>query len=627
MSQLPPQICHHYNNISGCWNSPMCPYLHLCKAHVWNLRHESPCHLNHQIPPRERSILQSAGVNSLHSNILSFIATFCSGKRPPQIRRQLVELPKPCWFYDSPCDDNSDSQCKIGAKCKFLHICSNLQTTDANRCQKCKGSLRHYLTMQEIAKLNSCCFDTSNVSKTLTLYKAIIDSFQNDVTDEEYQSSLKWLSDFYEELSAPYDANPRNGAESTLCEKHETKPCLKKGCPLFKFEGDFLWCIKKVHETKWTPLNDTVMGRLEKAYSDPHKEEANFEWNGSNCVVLFLKDGPKCHVCSGYEVSRGSYECSDAQTWKWYWEEGIAWKYVFPKTALLDLLENFYNFADGVTSWVEYGDVVKSLSLSHILEDFFKSTSSTTHNGKIRGIKLGSNTYTLDFESFIQTNESTGKKRRIRRRPAPASSSHANIAQPIDSQVCYPKWFLDTCENPKAYKLELKDDPEHFSILNTFFYENVPNLKTLDIYRIQNKRLWTKYYVTRQEMRRKLNNEGVNEALLFHGTTSDVVDKIVEQNFDCRLSGTKSGELLGSGIYFTPNIDTARQYARSGSRRCIFISLVLVGSYTLGNKEYRRPPEKENGQLYDSCVDKVKDPDKIAIFDNCQCYPLFYVQF
>ena len=166
MSQLVPEICHHYNNKSGCKNSQRCPYLHLCRAHVWNQKHESPCHLSHQIPPHELSILQSAGINSLHSNILSFIATFCSGKRPARIRRKLVQLPRPCWFYDSPCDDNSDSQCKIGAKCKFLHICSNLQTTDANKCQECEGNLRHYPTVKEVAKLDSCCFDTHNVVET-----------------------------------------------------------------------------------------------------------------------------------------------------------------------------------------------------------------------------------------------------------------------------------------------------------------------------------------------------------------------------------------------------------------------------------------------------------------------------
>ena len=448
--------------------------------------------------------------------------------------------------------------------------------------------------------------------KALTLYKAILDSVENDGIEEQHQllALLSWQ--LYAESSVPKNA-PR------LCEKHVT---MQKRCPFCKFDGDFLWCIKKVKGTKWTLLNETVMSRLEKAYSDPHKEEAFFEWNGTTCLVMFLNDGPKCHVSCGYEVSRVS---SDARSWKWYWEEGITWKYVFPNTALPDLLKKFYNFCDGVTSWVEYGNDGKSTSYSHHLEDFYKSNFCTAHNGKIR-FEMESYNYTIDFESFVQTNESTGKERRIRRRPASKPSSHDNIPQPIEFPICYPKWFWNPLQSPKASKLEVKDEFGHYFTLSTFIREIFP-LISLNIYRIENWSLWTKYYVTRQEMRRKLTHEGVNEALLFHGTTCGVWDKIVHQNFDCRLSGTKTGEALGSGIYFTPNIETALQHTQSGSRRCIFISLVLVGSYTLGKKEYRRPPEKANGQLYDSCVDKLKDPDKIVIFDNCQCYPLFFVQF
>uniref|UniRef100_A0A3B4WX21 Adhesive plaque matrix protein-like n=1 Tax=Seriola lalandi dorsalis TaxID=1841481 RepID=A0A3B4WX21_SERLL len=50
----------------------------------------------------------------------------------------------------------------------------------------------------------------------------------------------------------------------------------------------------------------------------------------------------------------------------------------------------------------------------------------------------------------------------------------------------------------------------------------------------------------------------------------------------------------------------------------MFIARVLVGDFTKGSTDYRRPPSKDGGDVnfYDSCVDNVIDPSIFVVFEN-----------
>ena len=47
---------------------------------------------------------------------------------------------------------------------------------------------------------------------------------------------------------------------------------------------------------------------------------------------------------------------------------------------------------------------------------------------------------------------------------------------------------------------------------------------------------------------------------LYHGTTKEYAQKILENNFTIKSSGSW---VLGSGIYFTPNIECAKRYGET----------------------------------------------------------------
>lgn len=63
----------------------------------------------------------------------------------------------------------------------------------------------------------------------------------------------------------------------------------------------------------------------------------------------------------------------------------------------------------------------------------------------------------------------------------------------------------------------------------------------------------------------------------------------------------------------------------------MFLVRVLVGTYTVGDRRYFRPPPKHyvdpESDLYDSCVNNVKNPTVFVIFDNDQCYPEYIIKY
>ena len=136
----------------------------------------------------------------------------------------------------------------------------------------------------------------------------------------------------------------------------------------------------------------------------------------------------------------------------------------------------------------------------------------------------------------------------------------------------------------------------------------------------------------RIERKLKAKKEDQIEKLLFHGTSSDVVDAICKQNFDHRLQG-KHGTKYGKGSYFAVDASYSNNYSGLGGdkTRFMFLARVLTGEYKLGMPDFRRPPLKvpndPASDLYDSCVDDENQPKIFVIFNDEQCYPSYLIQY
>ncbi|XP_063397891.1 uncharacterized protein LOC134682909 [Mytilus trossulus] len=63
----------------------------------------------------------------------------------------------------------------------------------------------------------------------------------------------------------------------------------------------------------------------------------------------------------------------------------------------------------------------------------------------------------------------------------------------------------------------------------------------------------------------------------------------------------------------------------------MILSRVLVGKYTGGNANYRKPPplfaDDPSGRYYDSCVDHIHSPKIFVIFDSAQAYPEYLIEY
>ena len=63
----------------------------------------------------------------------------------------------------------------------------------------------------------------------------------------------------------------------------------------------------------------------------------------------------------------------------------------------------------------------------------------------------------------------------------------------------------------------------------------------------------------------------------------------------------------------------------------MFLSRVIVGSYTTGKSGLVKPPPKDPskpyGVMYDSCVDNITQPAIFVVFENGQSYPEFLISY
>jgi poly [ADP-ribose] polymerase 10/14/15 len=92
-----------------------------------------------------------------------------------------------------------------------------------------------------------------------------------------------------------------------------------------------------------------------------------------------------------------------------------------------------------------------------------------------------------------------------------------------------------------------------------------------------------------------------------------------------------SAAAYGRGVYF------ARDFAYSASAtyylpdangvKYIYQCLVLTGEFTLGKRWLVDPPEKTNGEKYDSTVNNQAQPTVFVIYSDTQAYPQYLVSF
>ncbi|XP_061164241.1 uncharacterized protein LOC133173270 isoform X2 [Saccostrea echinata] len=137
----------------------------------------------------------------------------------------------------------------------------------------------------------------------------------------------------------------------------------------------------------------------------------------------------------------------------------------------------------------------------------------------------------------------------------------------------------------------------------------------------------------------------INEHYLFHGTKPEVLQTIIHQGLDFRMSSDKA--MFGMGIYGAESSTKADQYVDAktnrtpGTKKMLLMRMLLGKSYLCldpNPKKYRRPPCTSSGCRRDDCVDMHDRFDSVigdgqwlfrefVVYAVDQCYPEYIITY
>eukprot|EP00803_Ostreobium_quekettii_P007116 evm.model.scf_19.4 EVM.evm.TU.scf_19.4 scf_19:54331-70557(+) len=169
-------------------------------------------------------------------------------------------------------------------------------------------------------------------------------------------------------------------------------------------------------------------------------------------------------------------------------------------------------------------------------------------------------------------------------------------------------------------------------VLERFAAGGLARTSVVCVRRVQNQRMWDKYYARRREIEDIAGARAVNEQLLWHGSSLQALEIITREGFDFRVSSLAGS--FGAGTYFSPLSATSHHYTMrqgglggaaalrvpNGAGHAMLLCRVALGRIGQGASGLRRPPDGA-----DSVANNLGSPSELVIFDNAQAYPEYIV--
>ncbi|CAE7714579.1 PARP15 [Symbiodinium sp. KB8] len=310
----------------------------------------------------------------------------------------------------------------------------------------------------------------------------------------------------------------------------------------------------------------------------------------------------------------------------------------------------------------EYLEDLRADEWRPVAEGCLSSIEAAYQSGQSACTMVTSNfSYDVDLHGLVQTNRTTGKRRKLRRRLIVDCEAALKLLEQVgvrdaaclglkgqrmhldreialrDMDVQELQWQVENLERvfrierlEQLYKQELAEQSdhekkwmEHLKQKNLIMLSSLPDAETLASTATRSRyfehsvreRSWDGCTPVQSITAMKCDVEDghieLNEYLLFHGCSSEAATKIKEQGFDAQREA-EGGAMFGQGTYFAQNASKSDFYAFPdyfNSERCVLVARVLLGeskvvttaSPAFHQGESRsRAPERENGQPYDS---------------------------
>ncbi|KAJ8261917.1 hypothetical protein GJAV_G00159960 [Gymnothorax javanicus] len=442
-----------------------------------------------------------------------------------------------------------------------------------------------------------------------------------EVTDLLFQPApkAKWLQ------QACFHTLPSD--EICICDQFLLGQCQNGfDCRLHHTPYPFHWQLRRRDTYQWVSTSHSAQVKLEKLYCDIKRDSVRLQEMADEFTLQF--DTMNVENSEKYDKARRLSNSSSAERnphfytqWNNYW-----W--------------NDYK-------WDKYRNDVSTV----LLEKMAAGESSCRFH-------IGKQEYEVDFLSMTQRNLTTGFQRRVRRRPTfrspfslkallktvVLSEAPKNVEQVLPSLSVDPlqefsSWYPPVwtlCPDQGFSLVEVPPNSKAYQSIHCLFHSTLSEtkLEIVSIQQVQNIFLWDKY--RRQKKHMQSRSAGQTRSLerhLFHGTNEDSAEEICLNNFDPRVAG-KNGAVYGQGSYFARDASYSNAYAHASceeSYQYMFLAKVLVGMVTVGKTKFRRPPYLSSGnpghELYDTCVDRKRNPSIFVIFDSCQCYPYYLIKY
>lgn len=495
------------------------------------------------------------------------------------------------------CKDNSyaklavcpqyNGQGCVAEPCRRLHICFYWAT---NTCEKATCERDHSLDTLHNRRLLEACPPkiTGQLDVSLSFWK------------KNLRSSL--------------DEEPQ------ICLNSVLRRCSRKSCPRVHSAKNYCWEVKV--GSRWTELAHHQGNYLELLYSHPSVNCAdliplqtplpnNGDLRKLNSILsketswsVDLEAMELRGLSSVHDIRRLSTpsdlisNVSVATRWIWYWQGNN---------------DSWEPYGEGIFAKIYY--VALSDCLELLLRVYYNRNAT---------IKVGSHYYRIDGEQMTQTNITTGKVRRVRRRPACSLVSRESVK-------LY-ELFLPFLTTKKSLRLQVMPLSSEFVFVENLLRQTMTGMQVASIHRVQNDHLW-KVYQTKKRLMVSLYNgdsEAVNEQYLFHGTKHDIIDLICEENLDWKLSGTNVGHAYGCGTYFSNLASLAHIYSQidKTGNRVILVVLVLVGKMTRGHNSMILPPVNvAAGRTFDTTCNSDTDATIFVKYNRDEYYPAYVVRY
>lgn len=183
-------------------------------------------------------------------------------------------------------------------------------------------------------------------------------------------------------------------------------------------------------------------------------------------------------------------------------------------------------------------------------------------------------------------------------------------------------------EGRTTFRLEcLNFNSSTYAKINALFKKTTQrHFMIQNIYEVQNPFLYGFYLLKKEEMIKRFGI--VEELLLFHGTKSENISNILENNLNWRLYGQSRGNIFGQGVSFTPISCYASNYSdKFKDVKVMIVAKVLVSNETIGYKNMQIPPllDQHSRYRYDTSI-KPNGQVYVKYSDN-EFYPNYVIYY